>query len=54
MVIVENNATGQFADVIKLNTGVAINEKILKYDGLPLSVEEIEENLKSILGQEVE
>lgn len=41
IVVVENNATGQFADVIQLQTGITVNEEILKYDGMPYSVEEL-------------
>lgn len=50
LVIVENNATSQFGQLIKLHTGFEMDDKILKYNGLPFSVEEIEENLGSILG----
>ena len=49
LVIVENNATSQFGSVIKLHTGVEIDHKILKYNGLPFSVEEVEENLRAML-----
>jgi 2-oxoglutarate ferredoxin oxidoreductase subunit alpha len=40
-VIFENNIKGQFANLIKLETGFDIDEKVLKYDGLPFSVEDI-------------
>jgi len=45
-IIFENNAQGQFADLIKLKTGFEIGKKILKYNGMPFSVEEVERNLK--------
>jgi 2-oxoglutarate/2-oxoacid ferredoxin oxidoreductase subunit alpha len=45
-IIFENNAQGQFADLIKLKTGFEIDKKVLKYNGMPFSVEEIEKNLK--------
>jgi len=48
-VIVENNATCQFGKLIRLHTGIEIEEKILKYDGLPFAVEEIIEGLQKIL-----
>jgi 2-oxoglutarate ferredoxin oxidoreductase subunit alpha len=48
-VIVENNGTAQFGQLIRLQTGFDMDHKILKYNGLPLSVEELEEQLKSIL-----
>ena len=38
---VENNETGQFADLLTLKTGVVIRDRILKYNGMPFSVEEI-------------
>ena len=49
LVTVENNATSQFGEFIELRTGFRIDEKILKYNGLPFSVEEIEESLTAIL-----
>ena len=48
-VIVENNGTGQFGQLIRLQTGFDMDRKILKYNGLPFSVEELGERLKSIL-----
>lgn len=47
LIIIENNATGQFGKLIKLYTGVEIENKILKYNGLPFSVEEIMEKIKN-------
>ncbi len=46
-IIFENNATGQFANLIKLELGFDIDEKVLKYDGMPFSVEEVIESLKN-------
>jgi 2-oxoglutarate ferredoxin oxidoreductase subunit alpha len=48
-VIIENNATSQFARLVKLSTGMDIEEKILKYNGLPFSVEEVAAGLQRIL-----
>ncbi len=48
-IIFENNATGQFAKHIKLHTGIDIDEKVLKYNGLSFTVEEVVEKLKSLL-----
>jgi len=36
-VAVENNATGQFARLLKAETGHAVDRKILKFDGRPFS-----------------
>ncbi|WP_424354859.1 2-oxoacid:acceptor oxidoreductase subunit alpha [Methanobacterium sp. MBAC-LM] len=48
-IIFENNAQGQFANLIKMETGFEIDEKSLKYNGMPFSVEEVTETLKDIL-----
>jgi 2-oxoglutarate ferredoxin oxidoreductase subunit alpha len=40
---VEQNATAQLAQLIHSETGIAITERILKYDGRPLLPEEIAE-----------
>lgn len=41
VIVVENNQTGQFADLIQKETGILVPERILKYDGMPFSVEEL-------------
>jgi 2-oxoglutarate ferredoxin oxidoreductase subunit alpha len=51
-IVVENNATGQFAKLIKMETGIKIDNPILKYNGLPFGVEEIVKKLKAILKKE--
>ena len=48
-IIVENNATSQFARLIKLQTGIDIDKKILKYNGLSFFVEELTEKLEEAL-----
>ena len=48
-IIIENNATSQFGKLIRLYTGIEIKNKILKYNGLPFSVEEIIEKVKNLL-----
>jgi 2-oxoglutarate ferredoxin oxidoreductase subunit alpha len=40
-VVVEGNATGQFADLVELETGRRIERRILKSDGAQFSVEEL-------------
>jgi len=45
-IAVENNYSGQIADLIRMATGYHIAERILKYDGRPLSPEYILENVK--------
>jgi 2-oxoglutarate ferredoxin oxidoreductase subunit alpha len=51
-IIVENNATAQFAKLIRLNTGIDIENRILKYNGLSFSVEELTEGLNGLLDDE--
>lgn len=41
LICVENNQTGQFADLIRAETGVAVDERILKWNGMPFSIEEL-------------
>lgn len=48
-VVVENNATAQLARLIRMETGVAVDRKILKYNGLPFSVDELTKALESAL-----
>jgi 2-oxoglutarate ferredoxin oxidoreductase subunit alpha len=49
LVMVENNATSQFARVLKIHTGIDITEKMTRYSGLAFSVEEIENGLSDLL-----
>jgi 2-oxoglutarate ferredoxin oxidoreductase subunit alpha len=44
--VVENNATGQLASLIRRETGKAITGKILKFDGLPFSPEYVIDGIK--------
>ena len=44
-VVVENNATGQFAKLITMITGRTIDGCVLKYNGLPFSREEMIDTL---------
>ena len=48
-IIVENNATSQFGSLLKLFAGIDIQTKILKYDGLAFSVEELKEKLQNVI-----
>lgn len=45
-VLVENNSWGQFGKLLTMETGIEIKEKILRYDGRPITPEEIINNLK--------
>ncbi|OQB03402.1 MAG: hypothetical protein BWY20_01595 [Spirochaetes bacterium ADurb.Bin215] len=47
IVSVENNSSAQFTRLLDAETGIPIRHTILKYDGLPFSVEELAERLLS-------
>jgi len=44
IICVENNATGQLADFVKFY-GINVDKRILKYDGRPFSLDELEKKL---------
>nr|WP_320009730.1 2-oxoacid:acceptor oxidoreductase subunit alpha [uncultured Desulfobulbus sp.] len=46
IIVIENNATGQFARLLRAETGCTIAEQWLKYNGLAFSVDEIIEKLR--------
>ncbi|WP_297495801.1 2-oxoacid:acceptor oxidoreductase subunit alpha [Thermococcus sp.] len=49
VIVVENNVTGQFADLLWKELGVKTDHRILKYDGRPFSVEEVLDALKGVV-----
>jgi 2-oxoglutarate/2-oxoacid ferredoxin oxidoreductase subunit alpha len=49
VIAVENNATGQFCRLVLRETGFHVSDGILKYDGLPFSVEEVEAGIRKRL-----
>ena len=48
LVCVESNATGQLARLIRMY-GFNVDEQILKYDGRPFSLDELEERVRGII-----
>jgi 2-oxoglutarate ferredoxin oxidoreductase subunit alpha len=48
-IIIENNATSQFGRLIRQQTGMEFDERILKYNGMPFLVEEVAERLETML-----
>ena len=48
-ICVENNATGQFAGLLKRELGIAVDHNVLKYDGDCFTVEELYRALKGLL-----
>ncbi len=53
-VVVENNKTSQLSGLIKENTGLDTDHKILKYDGRPFSPEDICNGIKNIIKNKAE
>ncbi|MDK2959813.1 MAG: 2-oxoglutarate/2-oxoacid ferredoxin oxidoreductase subunit alpha [Synergistaceae bacterium] len=47
--VVEGNSTGQFAGLLRKTFGVAADRRVLKYNGLQFSVEEVADRLGEIL-----
>ncbi len=48
---VENNFTGQFTGLVAEHTGITIQNTLLKYDGRPITPEEIQSKIRSLLGK---
>jgi 2-oxoglutarate ferredoxin oxidoreductase subunit alpha len=51
IIVLENNATGQFANLLRLEYGVKVFKNILKSDGDPFSVEEVSAQLKTLISE---
>jgi 2-oxoglutarate ferredoxin oxidoreductase subunit alpha len=47
-IAVENNYSGQMAGLIRERTGIAINSKVLKFDGRPFSQNEVYEGVREV------
>lgn len=47
-VIVENNATAQFGQLLRMQTGIKMDHQILQFNGLPFAVDDLEKQLKSL------
>lgn len=48
-ICIENNATGQFAKLIKAETGFEFSHQISKYDGRPFTLENLKEELHAYI-----
>lgn len=49
VICVENNFAGQFANLLKLELNISVDEKILKYNGMPFSVEELISKINEVI-----
>jgi 2-oxoglutarate/2-oxoacid ferredoxin oxidoreductase subunit alpha len=47
IIAVENNYTGQFADLFSQATGLSVDQRILKYDGRPFTPRDISDQIKA-------
>jgi 2-oxoglutarate ferredoxin oxidoreductase subunit alpha len=50
-ICIENNATGQFARLMRAETGFAFHEKIHKYDGRPFLLEKLAGEINARIGR---
>ena len=48
-IVIENNMTGQCADLLERECKVRISTRITRYDGWPFSVEELQEELEELI-----
>lgn len=48
VVVIENNVTGQFADLLTKETGRKVDDRIVQYDGRPFSVEGLGEEIGNL------
>lgn len=48
-IVIEQNATAQFAGLIKLHTGLEVDHTVLQYNGMPLSVETVKDKLSECI-----
>jgi 2-oxoglutarate ferredoxin oxidoreductase subunit alpha len=46
--LIENNSTGQFARLIRGETGFAFDKNILQYNGMPFAVEDVVQKLENL------
>lgn len=50
VIVVEENSTGQLADIIRSRTGVEISKRILKYDGRPFDPVVLRKDIEEVIG----
>ncbi|HCX65811.1 MAG TPA: 2-oxoacid:acceptor oxidoreductase subunit alpha, partial [Eubacteriaceae bacterium] len=50
VIAVEGNSSGQLADLLKKELDVTVDKKVLKYSGEQIAIEELEAELKEVLG----
>jgi 2-oxoglutarate/2-oxoacid ferredoxin oxidoreductase subunit alpha len=50
-IMIENNFTSQMSRLIRMETGIEIKDRILKYDGEPFAVGETYREIKRLLSR---
>jgi 2-oxoglutarate ferredoxin oxidoreductase subunit alpha len=50
IIVIENNATAQFAKLLTMTTGIEIKNKILKYNGMHFYLDELVERINELAG----
>ena len=53
-IAIEGNATGQFADLVELETGCRFDCRILKSDGVQFTVEELAGKISALAASKTE
>jgi 2-oxoglutarate ferredoxin oxidoreductase subunit alpha len=48
LIVVEENATGQLADLVKGN-GIVVHDRILRYDGRPFTPDDLAVRIREVL-----
>jgi 2-oxoglutarate ferredoxin oxidoreductase subunit alpha len=49
IIVVENNMTGQFANLLEKECKIRVSARVNRYDGWPFSVEELQEELEELI-----
>ncbi|MBN1939367.1 MAG: 2-oxoacid:acceptor oxidoreductase subunit alpha [Candidatus Aminicenantes bacterium] len=49
VIVVENNSSASMARLIKQTTGYAVENRVLKYNGLPFAVEEVKNEIQKLM-----
>jgi len=50
LICIENNATGQFAQLLRRELGLKVDHRVLKYNGECFTVGELVERIRKIVG----
>ena len=46
---VENNAAGQLAKLLRRETGIKVDDSILKFDGRPFNLDDLSARVKELI-----